>query len=64
LFDHVPTDRVSRTLSAWSVADKAAIAVLTVLWGLLATLTSARTAIAIAGLLMLATPLLLPRRAT
>ncbi|MCU1660343.1 MAG: hypothetical protein QOI36_1728 [Pseudonocardiales bacterium] len=58
MFDQVPTDRVSRTLSAWSVADKAAIAVLTVLWGLLATLTSARTAIAIAGVLILTTPLL------
>jgi hypothetical protein len=54
--NQVPTDRVSRTLSAWSVADKAAIAVLTVLWGLLATLTSARTAIAIAGVLILTTP--------
>ena len=34
---------------------------LTAAWGLLASLTSPRTAIAIAGLLILTTPLLLPR---
>ena len=36
---------------------------LTALWGLLANATSPRTAIAVAGVLILATPLLLPRRA-
>jgi hypothetical protein len=56
-------DRVARTLSAWSVTSNATIAVLTALWGLLASLTGLRTAIAVAGLLILATPLLLPRRA-
>ncbi|MET0136494.1 MAG: MFS transporter [Kibdelosporangium sp.] len=56
------TDRVARTLSAWSVTSKAAIAALTALWGLLAGVTSPRTAIMVAGLLILATPLLLPRR--
>jgi MFS family permease len=55
-------DRVTRTLSAWSVTSNAAIAAMTALWGLLASLTSPRTAIAIAGVVMLATPLLLPRR--
>jgi hypothetical protein len=55
-------DRVARTLSAWSVSSNATIAALTALWGLLASLTSPRTAIAVAGLLILATPLLLPRR--
>jgi MFS family permease len=55
-------DRVARTLSAWSVSSSATIAALTALWGLLASLTSPRTGIAVAGLLMLATPLLLPRR--
>ena len=35
---------------------------LTALWGVLATLTSPRIAIAVAGVLLLATPLLLPRR--
>jgi predicted MFS family arabinose efflux permease len=54
--------RVARTLSAWSVTSNATIAVLTALWGLLASATSLRTAIAIAGVLMLATPFLLPRR--
>ncbi|MEU1480314.1 MFS transporter [Streptomyces sp. NPDC005760] len=57
-----PTDRVVRTLSAWSVTGKLTTAALTALWGLLATLTGTREAIALAGLLLLATPLLLPRR--
>jgi MFS transporter len=57
-----PADRVARTLSAWSVSSKAAIAALTAVWGLLAGLTGPRTAIAVAGLLLPATPLLLPRR--
>jgi MFS family permease len=55
------TDRVARTLSAWSVASNATIAGLTALWGLLASITGPRTAITVAGVLMLATPLLLPR---
>lgn len=59
--ERTPTDRVARTLSAWSVTSKATIAALTALWGLLAAVTGPRTAIAVAGLLMLATPLLLPR---
>lgn len=58
-----PDDRVTRTLTAWSVSSSLAIATLTALWGVLAALTSPRTAIAAAGLLLLATPLLLPRRA-
>jgi hypothetical protein len=56
------TDRIARTLSAWSVTSNVTIAALTALWGLLAGITGPRTAIAIAGVLMLATPLLLPRR--
>jgi hypothetical protein len=60
--DQTPSDRVARTLSAWSVTSNATIAAMTALWGLLATVTSPRTAIAIAGLLLLTTPLLLPRR--
>jgi hypothetical protein len=59
--EQTPADRVARTLSAWSVTSKVSIAVLTALWGLLAAITSARIAIAAAGLLMLATPFLLPR---
>jgi hypothetical protein len=56
-----PADRVARTLAAWSVTGKVSIAALTALWGLLAAITSARIAIAAAGVLMLATPFLLPR---
>lgn len=60
--ERTPADRVARTLSAWSVTSKATIAALTALWGLLAGITSPRTAIAIAGLLIMLPPLLLPRR--
>ncbi|MFD5593589.1 MFS transporter [Streptomyces griseorubiginosus] len=59
-----PTDRVVRTLSAWSVTGKLLTAALTALWGLLAGLTGTREAIGLAGLLLLATPFLLPRRRT
>jgi MFS family permease len=60
--EQTTTDRVARTLSAWSVTSNATIAAMTALWGLLAGITGPRTAIAIAGLLRLTTPLLLPRR--
>ncbi|MER7153091.1 MFS transporter [Streptomyces lydicus] len=60
--DHTASDRVVRTLTAWSVSSSAAIAAMTAVWGLLAALTGPRTAIAVAGVLLLATPLLLPRR--
>jgi hypothetical protein len=59
--EQIAADRVARTLSAWSVSSSASIAALTALWGLLASITGPRAAIAIAGLLLLATPLLLPR---
>ncbi|WEH20321.1 MFS transporter [Streptomyces sp. VNUA24] len=63
-----PSDRVARVLTAWSVTGKLVTAATTALWGLLAALTGPRTAIAVGGLLLLATPLLLfaparPRRA-
>lgn len=54
-----PPDRVARTLTAWSVTGKLSTAALTALWGILAALTTPRTAITAAGLLLLATPLLL-----
>ncbi len=60
--EQLPPDRIARTLSAWSVSTKAAIATLTAVWGLLAGLTGPRVAIGVAGVLVLATPLLLPRR--
>ena len=53
------TGRVARTLAAWSVSSNLTVAAMTALWGLLAAATDARTAIAAAGVLMLATPLLL-----
>jgi hypothetical protein len=61
--EQIGADRVARTLSAWSVSSSASIAALTALWGLLASFTGPRIAIAIAGVLLLATPLLLPRHA-
>jgi hypothetical protein len=59
--DQTATDRIARTLSAWSVTSNAAVAAMTALWGLLASITGPRAAIAIAGLLMLTTPLVLRR---
>ncbi len=52
----------SRVQTAWSVTSSAGIAVVTVVWGLLAQLTGPRAAIALAGVLLLATPFLLPRQ--
>jgi hypothetical protein len=60
--EQTASDRVARTLSAWSVTSNLTVAGLTALWGLLAGIASPRIAIAIAGVLLLATPLLLPRR--
>jgi MFS family permease len=61
--EQTPTERVARVLTAWSVSSSAMIAVLTALWGVLASVTGTRAAIASAGLLLLATPLLLVRPA-
>ena len=60
--EHTPKDRIARTLSAWSIGQQASIAIFTALGGLLAAITSPRTALAVTGLLILASPLLLPRR--
>jgi MFS family permease len=60
--EQTETNRIARTLSAWSVTSNVSIAALTAVWGLLASIIGLRTAIAIAGVLLLATPLLLPRR--
>ncbi|ATL25489.1 hypothetical protein KY5_0471 [Streptomyces formicae] len=60
--EQTPKDRVARTLTAWSVTGKLTTAAMTALWGLLAALTGPRTAIAVAGALLLASPLLLPRK--
>lgn len=61
--ENLDSGRLARALSAWSVTTSASIALVTALWGGLASLTSPRTAIAVAGILLLATPALLPRPA-
>lgn len=60
--EHTPGHRVARTLSAWSIGQQASIAIFTALGGLLAETTSAHTALTAVGLLILVSPLLLPRR--
>nr|WP_211244207.1 MFS transporter [Actinospica robiniae] len=60
--EQTPQHRVARTLSAWSIGQQASIATFTALGGLLAGVTSTQTALTVAGLLILASPLLLPRR--
>ncbi|HYH29801.1 MAG TPA: MFS transporter, partial [Pseudonocardia sp.] len=60
--EHTPADRVTRTLTAWSIASTATIAALTALWGLLGSTVGPRAAVAAAGVLLLATQVLLPRR--
>lgn len=60
--ERTATDGVARTLSAWAVTTKASTALLTAVWGVLGGLLGPRTAIGLAGVLLLATPLLLPRR--
>ncbi|WLQ38433.1 MFS transporter (plasmid) [Streptomyces castrisilvae] len=60
--EQTPGHLVARTLTAWSIGQQASVAVLTALAGLLAGATGPRTALMAAGLLILATPLLLPRQ--
>lgn len=60
--EHAGDDRLARVITAWKISSRTTIAAATALWGVLAGLTSARTAIAIAGVLMLATPVFLPWR--
>ncbi|MGW3935114.1 MFS transporter [Streptomyces phaeochromogenes] len=57
-----PVDRTAQVLSTWSATSKLMQAALMVIWGFLATLTSPLTAITMSGVLLLATPLLLPKR--
>jgi MFS family permease len=54
--------RVARALSAWTITQRATTALMTALGGVLASFTTPRTTIAVAGALLLATPLLLPWR--
>ncbi|MEV8017123.1 MFS transporter [Streptomyces sp. NPDC086554] len=57
-----PVDLTAQILSTWSACGKLLQAALMVIWGVLATLTSPLAAITFSGVLLLATPLLLPRR--
>ncbi|MEU8782846.1 MFS transporter [Streptomyces sp. NPDC048637] len=57
-----PADHTAQILSTWSASSKLLQAALMVIWGILATLTSPLTAITMSGVLLLATPLLLPKR--
>ncbi|MEU6103080.1 MFS transporter [Streptomyces flaveolus] len=57
-----PMDRAARVVGTWSVSSRLVQAALMMIWGVLAGLTSPLTAITVSGVLLLATPLLLPRR--
>ncbi len=54
------THQAARVLTAWAITGNVAKAALTALGGILATLTSPLEAITVSGVLLLATPLLLP----
>ena len=58
--EHTPRDLIARTLSAWSIGQQGSIAIFTALAGLLADITSPRTALTVVGLVILTSPLLLP----
>ncbi|MGV9290032.1 MFS transporter [Streptomyces sp. NPDC003719] len=59
----VPLERAARVLGTWTVGSRLVQAALMLLWGVLAGLVGPLAAITVAGVLLLATPLLLPRRA-
>ena len=58
--EQTPADRLARTLTAWTITSRITVALLTAGWGVLASALGLRAAIAVAGVMMLATPLLLP----
>ncbi|MGC4878321.1 MFS transporter [Micromonospora sp. DT43] len=58
----IPLGHTARVLSTWSAVGRLVQAALVVIWGVLATVTSPLAAITISGVLLLATPLLLPGR--
>ena len=57
--ERTPRVLVARVLSAWSIAGTLTTAALTAAWGVLAAAVGPRPAILAAGVLLLATPLLL-----
>jgi MFS family permease len=58
--EHTPNDRLARSLAAWTITTKLTVATLTASFGVLASIAGVRIVIAVAGIIMLATPLLLP----
>ncbi|WP_344242827.1 MFS transporter [Actinocorallia libanotica] len=58
--ERTPREHLSRVLTAWSITANAARAVCTLLWGLLATLTTPRLALAAGSVLLLASCAALP----
>jgi MFS family permease len=59
--EHTPATLLARTLTAWSISSGVSIAVLSALAGMLAAATGPRTALVVAGTLILFSPLLLTR---
>ncbi|MFC4942857.1 MFS transporter [Pseudonocardia sp. GCM10023141] len=57
-----PAGHAAQVLTTWTAASRLVQAALMALWGVLATCTGPLAAITLSGLLLLATPLLLPRR--
>lgn len=58
--ERTPNDKIARVLTSWSITNNAARAACVLAFGLLATLTAPRLAIAIAALLLLASCVCLP----
>jgi MFS family permease len=57
-----PVEHAAQVVSAWSITSKLSQATCMVVWGVIATLTGPLAAIAVAGVLLLGAPLLLPKR--
>lgn len=55
-------EQVARALTAWRISGNATIAALTAAWGVIAGFVGVHAAIVLAGVALLATPVLLPRR--
>ena len=58
--ERIPTGLLARSLAAWTITTRLTVASLTAILGLVAGAAGVRVAIAVAGIAMLATPLLLP----
>jgi len=60
--ERIEDGKLARVLTAWAISTRTAIAAATALWGVIAALTTAQTAIAAAGVLLITTSLFLPWR--